>query len=397
MEKKPIPATIDEINADWLTGALTKSGVLKDNSVKKLDCKVIGEGQGFVGTLARLSIEYEKADDSLPTSMIAKIPTQEPKSKMIMEAFWNYERENRLYEEILADLPIRTPHCYYSAFDIGKGEKWMNKAYRRYKSLPKSLVGLYFIFVGLTNLRQKRQYILLLEDIGHLEQQTQVEGCSIEDAKKVMKPLGVYHAAMWDNPQLKKFWLKDHGDFSNTLAFLSNRWQPVVKKTHPGKITPKMKNFFDFIKKNNKKLDAYSKKRPHTLIHTDYRLDNILFDRENDEIAVIDWQASCPGMGLFDTAFFILTNCKTPLNQEQTEELVSIYHQGLVEGGVKNYSLDDCMGDFPYGLLLAVRYWLIILGGIEVEKDPNAINLLSVILDRMKPMMEAADLDAIQL
>jgi len=397
MEKKQIPATIEEINSEWLTGALAETGILKDNSVQNLNCKIIGEGQGYVGTLARLSIEYAQPDEALPASMIAKIPTQEPKSKMIMEAFWNYERENRLYEEILPQLPMRTPQCYYSAFDQGKGEKWMNKVYSRYKSLPKSLVGLYFLYAGFRNLKLNRQYILLLEDFGDMEQIPHVEGCSFDDAKLVMKPLGVGHAGMWESPLLQKFWLKDHADFSNMIAFLSNRWQSIIKKTHPGKVTPKMQAFFDWLNKNNKKLDAYTAIRPHTLIHTDYRLDNIFFDRKSNEIAVIDWQASCPGLGLFDTAFFMLCNCNTPLNQEQTDELVATYHQGLVEGGVSNYSLDDCISDFNYGLLLAMRYWLIIFGGIEVEKDPNAIKLLDVILDRIKPMLEAIDLEALTL
>ena len=154
-----------------------------------------------------------------------------------------------------------------------------------------------------------------------------------------------------------------------------------------------MRVFFSWLKDNNKKLDEYTKARPHTLIHTDYRLDNIFFDRTKNEIAVIDWQASCPGLGLFDTAFFILNNCDVPLDPRQTEELVTTYHQSLVEGGVSDYSLDECMVDYPYGLLLAARYWLIIFGGIEVEKDPNAIKLLDTVLDRMKPMIEAIDLD----
>ncbi|MBL7174713.1 MAG: phosphotransferase [Desulfobacteraceae bacterium] len=395
MEKQLIPIGIEDITSQWLTGALTESGVLKENAVKSVERNIIGEGQGYVGILARLSIEYEQPDQSLPQTMIAKIPTRETKSRMITEAFWNYERENRLYEEILPQLSMRTPHCFYSNFDRGKGEKWMNKVYGRYRSLPKSLVGLYFIYAGLRNLRMKRRYILLLEDFGDLEQISHLEGCTIEDAKMVMKPLGIAHAELWESPLLNKFWLKDHGDFSNMIAFLSNRWQPIIKKTHPGKISPKMQAFFDWLNKNNKKLDEYTKTRPHTLIHTDYRLDNIFFDREKGEIAVIDWQATCPGLGLFDIAFFILNNCDTPLNQEQTEELVTIYHQGLVEGGLSNYSLDECMSDYPYGLLLAMRYWLIIFGGIEVEKDPNAIKLLGVILDRIKPMLEAIDLDSL--
>ena len=41
-----------------------------------------------------------------------------------------------------------------------------------------------------------------------------------------------------------------------------------------------------------------------------------------------------------------------------------MYHQGLVEGG---------LSDYPYGMLLAVCYWFIIIGGGELEKNPNAI------------------------
>ncbi len=397
MENRLIPTTIEDITAEWLTGALTKSGVLKNNSVRTLNRKTLGEGKGYAGTLARLSIEYEPPDDTLPSTMIAKIPTQVPKSKMFTEALWNYERENRVYEEILPHLPLRTPQCYYSDFDRGKGEKWMNKVYRRYASLPQSLVGLYFIYAAFRNLRLKRRYILLLEDISHLEQITQLEGCSFEDAKMVMKPLGIAHASLWESPQLGKYWLKDHGDFSNLVSFLSNRWPPVVKKTHPGKISQKMQAVFDWLKKNNHQLDAYTKTRPHTLIHTDYRLDNLFFDRENNEIVVLDWQSCSPGMGVFDPCFFLVNNCRSPLSKEQADELITIYHQGLVEGGVTNYSLDECRSDYPFGLLLAVRLWLIIIGGIEVEKDPNAIRLLGVLLDRMKPVIEGIDLTAIHL
>jgi hypothetical protein len=397
VENRIIPGTIEEITTEWLTGALTKSGVLKNNSIRTLSRNIMGEGMGYAGTLARLSIEYEQPDDTLPSTMIAKIPTQVSKSKMLHEALWNYERENHVYEEILPHLPLRTPKCYYSDFDRGKGEKWMNKVYRRYASLPQSLVGLYFIYAAFRNLRMKRRYILLLEDISNLEQITQLEGCSFEDAKMVMKPLGIAQASLWESPQLGKYWLKDHSDFSRLVSFMSTRWQPVIKKTYPGKISPKMQTVFDWLKKNNSQLDVYAKTRPHTLIHTDYRLDNLFFDRKKNEIVVLDWQSCSPGMGVFDPCFFLVNNCRSPLSQEQAEELITIYHQGLVEGGVTHYSLDECRSDYSFGLLLAVRLWLIIIGGIEVEKDPNAIQLLGVLLDRMKPVIEGIDLTAIPL
>jgi hypothetical protein len=345
-----------------------------------------------MGILARLSVAYEQPDETLPSTMIAKIPTQEAKNKMLMEAFWNYEREVRLYEEILDEIPVRTPRCYFSDFDPGPGEKRINTVYGKYGKLPQGLLPFYFIYVGIRNLRLKRRYILLFEDFGNLEQISHKDGCSYEDVKMVMKPLGVAHAALWESPLLNKYWLKDHADFSNMMGFISSRWQSAIKKTHPEKVSEKEKEVFSWLKQNNKKLDEYTKTRPHTLIHTDFRLDNIFFDRGKNDIALIDWQASCPGMGLFDPCFLFLNNCCNPINPEQAEELIAIYHQGLVEGGVSDYSLDECMSDYPYGMLLAVRYWLIIIGGIEVKKDPNAKDLLGILLDRMRPLIEAIEL-----
>ncbi|MBT4269332.1 MAG: phosphotransferase, partial [Deltaproteobacteria bacterium] len=364
MEQQKIPVSIEEISPEWLTGALTKSGVMtQGNSVRNVDYQIIGEGQGFVGTLARLNIEYDQQVNSLPATMIAKVPTPVKKSKMIMEAFWNYERENRIYEEILPELPLRTPVCYFSDFDSGKGEKWMNKVYKRYGSLSQGLAGLYFVNAGLRNVGMKKRYILLLEDLSDLEQVSHLSGCSFEEAKLVMKPLGVAHAGLWEKPELKKFWLKDHADMSNMMGFLTSRWEPIMKNTAAGKLTPKMKSVFDWINSNNRKLDKYSKSLPHTLVHTDFRLDNIFFNRKEKSVVVIDWQSPCPGFGLFDPAYFLMNNCSMPLDEGQIRELIMVYHQGLIEGGVSNYSLEQCLSDFPVGLLLAVRYWLIIVGG----------------------------------
>ena len=390
-----IPNTIGEISPEWLTDALTSSGVLKNNAVHEVKTEIIGEDIGYVGILARLQIGYDKPDQTAPSTMIAKIPTLEKKNKMIMEAFWNYERENRLYEEVLDHLPVKTPRCYYSAFDPGLGEKTMSKVYQRYGTLPQGLMGLYFLYVAIRNLRLKRRYILLLEDLGHLEQIDQREGCSYEVAKQLMKTIGVAHAAYWENPQLGRFWLKDHTEFPNMMGFLSAKGIPVIKKLFAGKVSTKVNEVFSWLKMNNNSLDRYIQKRPTTLIHTDYRLDNIFFDHENNQVVLIDWQASCPGLGLFDPCFFILTNGNCPFTPEQGKELITVYHQGLVEGGLTDYSFEACMRDYPYGMLVALRYMLIIIGGLEIEKNPNARHMLNLWFDRMVPLIEDIDLPAL--
>jgi hypothetical protein len=395
MTAASIPRAIEDITPEWLTGALTGSGILRFNSVRTITSSIIGADQGYMSTLARLTIEYDQADASLPSTMVAKIPTREKKNRMIMEAFWNFEREHRMYEEILEELPLRTPRCYFSDYDPGWDEKKVSRVYRLYGKLPKGLVGLYLMYVGSKNLSLQRRYILLLEDLGRLEQIDQRNGCSFEDAEMCIKPLGLAHAAFWESPRLKKSWLKDHADFSNTMGFISSRWKNVIDKLESIKLGPKEEAVFEWLHQNNNKLDSYAKQRPHTLIHTDYRLDNLFFDRGKNEIAVIDWQAACPGLGLFDPCFFILFNGSGPFTPEEANALIGVYHKGLVEGGLKGYGLDECMADYPYGLLLALRYMLIIIGGVEVQKDPRATHMLGHWIDRMKPLVESIDLSSL--
>jgi hypothetical protein len=94
MAKRLIPISIEEITPDWLTAALVESGVLKNNSVRSVKSGPIGDEQGYMGILARLHLEYENQDDTLPATMIAKLPTTEPKNKISGDIFLNYEREN---------------------------------------------------------------------------------------------------------------------------------------------------------------------------------------------------------------------------------------------------------------------------------------------------------------
>jgi len=395
MLTRSIPKSIDDITPRWLTKSLAKSGILKNNSVRYVKSNIFGVGQGYIGTLARLTLEYDHPDNTLPQTMIAKIPTSEPKNKILSEAFWNYERENRLYEDVLDKIPIRTPRCYFSDYDPEVNVKMRRSVYNKFGELSQELSGLYFLYAGIRNTRFKRRYILLLEDFGSLDQITHMDGCSFEDAKIIMGPLGKFHAAFWESSLLDKYWLTDPADFSNLMGFLSNRWRPVIKrKEFQDKLNQKILDVFEWINQNNKKLDEYSKTRPYTLLHTDYRLDNIFFDREKNEIAVIDWQACCPGPGLFDAAYFMMNNCKEPISQEQTKELITIYHQGLIDGGVSNYSLDECLSDYPYALLLALRWWLIIIGGIEVEEDPNATELVGMVIDRTIPVLDKLDISS---
>lgn len=391
MAKKIIPKNIEEITTEWLSQALTESGVLNGNSVSSVKSDTIGE-QGYMGILARLHLEYEQPDDSLPATMIAKMPTEEPKNKVTGEIFLNYERENLLYEQFLDKLPVRTPRCYYSDMDPGVGERTINFAYWIWEKMPIWVTNLHLVFSAVLSMIMKRRYLLLLEDFADLDYCDQRDGCSFEDAKLVLHSLGKSQATYWENPAVDQYWLKAHAEIGTLIGLLYARGLPVIERNFKDQLTAKEKEVFKWLLDNNIQLNNYVATRPTTLVHSDFRIDNIFFDREKNEIAIIDWQTAYRGLGIADLGYFCLGSGSEPFTPEQVDELVTIYHQGLVEGGVDHYSLGDCQSDYKYGFFVGLRYVLIILGTLEIDNDPDIRNLVSIWLDRMRPLITDFDL-----
>ena len=391
MAKKIIPKNIEEITPEWLSQALTESGVLNGNSVSSVKSDTIGE-QGYMGILARLHLEYEQPDDSLPATMIAKMPTEEAKNKITGELFLNFERENRLYEDYLDKLPVRTPRCYFSNMDPGFSERTINFSYLVWDKMPKWVINIQLGISAIWVLLKKRRYILLLEDFAELDYCDQRDGCSFDDAKLVMKSLGQSQATYWENSAIDQYWLKAHAEIGSLMGLLYERGLPVIERNFEEKLSPKDKEVFKWLVDNNDQMDNYILTRPTTLVHSDFRIDNIFFDREKNEVAVIDWQTAYQGLGIADLGYFTLGSGSEPFTPEQVEELVTIYHQGLLDGGVQDYSLSDCQLDYKYGFFVGLRYILIILGALEIDNDPDIKNLVGLWIDRMKPLIEDFDL-----
>jgi len=395
MARRFIPAGVEDITPQWLNLALTESGILDDNLVRSVRVEPIGEEQGYMGILARLFLEYDRPDEAVPATMIVKMPTREWKNKITGELFLNYERENRMYEEILPGLPLRTPRCYYADMDPGISERTVNFCYLMYEKLPRGLLNLYLGLFVLVALMKKRRYVLLIEDFGDLDAVNQLDGCCFEDARQVMKPLGLAQAAYWGSPQVDRFWLKHHSEISNLMGLLYERGLPVVSRNFPDMISDREREVFDWLARYNKRVDDYVAARPATLVHSDFRLDNVFFDRARGEIAVVDWQTCYRGLGVTDPAYFCLHGGESAFTPDQARELIEAYHQGLVEGGVSEYTLEDCLSDYQYGLLIAIRYVMIIFGALELDNDPNAQKLAVLWLDRMRPLVESVDTGAL--
>ena len=98
-------------------------------------------------------------------------------------------------------------------------------------------------------------------------------------------------------------------------------------------------------------LTRFCAEAPSTLVHGDFRLDNLFFD-DGDEPVVIDWQGVCCGPGVYDVAYFLSGTLAPETPEHAVLELVRVYHEALEARGVKGYDLAACVRDYRRSMLV---------------------------------------------
>ena len=122
MANLKIPNGPDELTTQWLTDALRQSDTIKETAVTSFDASILGEGAGFMGQLAQVTLHYDRPEADAPRSLIAKFPSDIPENRDVGNVFRFYERETRFYQEIANEVELRTPRCYYSNMDVEADE-----------------------------------------------------------------------------------------------------------------------------------------------------------------------------------------------------------------------------------------------------------------------------------
>jgi hypothetical protein len=86
------------------------------------------------------------------------------------------------------------------------------------------------------------------------------------------------------------------------------------------------------------------------LLHGDYRLDNMLFNRKSNTITVVDWQTLGVGLPARDLAYFTATSLTPDLRSAIEKDLVDQYHRTLSGYGVTDYDRETCWRDYRLGM-----------------------------------------------
>ena len=352
MPNPAIPASPQDLTPEWLTQALRETGTIKDSRITSVDLQPdIAAGVGFMCQLAQLGLTYDRPEQGAPGSLIAKLPTPVPENRQIADLFRFYEMESRFYEEVAADVSMRTPHCYYSQ-----------------------------------RATDSTDFIVLLEDLAPARVADQLTGCSLEQAELAIRELAKFHATWWESPKLDELdWLWSFNDPVRSAASQQSyqqAWVPFVENfgsALPPAILEIGERFGDQVVALTNQLARH----PVTISHGDYRLDNLFFASPEGgaPLTVIDWQIVSRGRGVFDVAYFMTGTLPPEVRKEKDEPFLRMYHEILLENGVTGYDFDACWHDYRTSTLFCWLYSVIQIGSLDPSNE-RGLAVFSAILER---------------
>lgn len=319
-----IPKRPEELTAAWLSTVL-------DRKVVAVEAEDIAAGVGFLGKLTRLKL---RCGDGGPHSIVAKLPTLDAGVRQLAKLFRFYEREVRFYQELGGRVALRVPHAYHSAIDAESGD-----------------------------------FVLLLEDMAPARIGDQLESCSPEQARLAVQSIAGLHTGWWRRPELDALdWMPRANDPVHLSA------EPTYQQCWPGflsflgdKLPDPVKRVGERLASRINKIQHAMMDRPTTIVHGDFRLDNLFFASAEGgaPFAVVDWQIAFRGNGTFDVGYLLAGNLTPAVRRAGEAELLRLYHDALLAGGVRDYSFDTCRHDYRLSALFCLVYVVISIATLD--------------------------------
>jgi ecdysteroid kinase len=337
----PIPETLEELTPEWLTAALTETGMLRRGHVTTARWERIGQQYGFTGVVGRGRLRYEDAAGNPPATLIAKLPMakdgavsayrerQERDPALADRYYARCKREARFYGEIPATF---APSLYYAASDDAR-----------------------------------RRVVLLLEDVGSGRQGDVLVGCSSDDAALVIEELAPFHANWWGRRAPMRRFPRAGTDDPQTRQRRYAVQVPGFLSEYGNVVTPSVRTVVERLGSRLAVVANALDKRPHTLIHGDLHLDNMLFDARSADrsVVVLDWQTVSVGSPARDVSLFLFGSLGVEDRRASEADLFDRYVALLSAHGVRHYSADDLRLDCRLALLLLLAGTVVWLSALE--------------------------------
>jgi thiamine kinase-like enzyme len=211
-----------------------------------------------------------------------------------------------------------------------------------------------------------------MEDVSSYRMGSQVEGATVEECELCIDFLINLHASFWN--QLNGIsWLPNMSgsDNAKNMALGCEAGWPQLQEIFgnfvPDNIEAERERYLEAVPRLQTQLDQH----PTTLIHGDFRMDNMLFGQapEHDSLLVVDFQGPLKGNGIHDVAYLLSHSAKTEVRREHERNLIERYSSGLINAGVKDYSFEKAWNDYRIGVLYSWTVAVVIAGTMDPAND----------------------------
>ena len=332
---KNVPYSIRHVDESWLTEILKKEGVLTQGKVIKLEKKLIGEETGFLGQVAVLMPTYSE-QVSAPATLILKIPIAS-KNRVMGQSIGVYEREIRFYRELKEELNVKTPAYYGSALSAADEPEVVYRRLRVLDRLPIPVIALIAILVRLVFGLMPRRYVLLIEDVSHLRLGDQQSGCSPDEARLALTAMAKLHAPYWASDEAERDmpWITALGYSAKLLHMTHMQSSRIYEKEVFPRLTERQRRLFKWVGRYGINITKTLGEQPRTLLHGDFRLDNVCFDIKKREALLLDWQTMTFGSAGLELSYFLSSALSLNEDEETVTALIDHYHRALSHEGVK--------------------------------------------------------------
>jgi hypothetical protein len=378
-----IPQTPEGLTAEWFTHALAPHA--GGAHVRTVITDVIGTDVGFAGEVYRCHLAWEGGgvDSGPPASVIVKVPSQRPENRATVEAVNAYEREILVYRELGDDLGLPMPTHLYSDFTPNP-TSWLEPLMRfLFDRLPMWalvwLVGRALSIAG----RSKRRYVLVLEDVTDARPPSQSVGGSVDDARHALTALARLHATNWMRHDLiaNHPFIQPTNQVPRLRQATYRRNRAEFLSTFADSLTPEVVARLDDVQITLSSRLHHLASEPWTVLHGDFRLDNLLF-RPDGDLVVIDPQLIGWGRPAVDVAYFLST-ALTPENAPEEMALLRHYHQELVGAGVVDLDLDTLLADVALSKDVLGHALVAYIGFLDTETADHELAFTDLVTHRV--------------
>ena len=339
---KNIPTSMHEVTDQWLIDILSSHQAFADAPISSVDRQSVGDGIGQVGEFNKVVVTTESAKQ---TTLFLKLRAPIEGMHAVALRYKMYEKEVRFYNELAAQMDVRTPEVYYANYDP-----------------------------------ETENVALLMEFLDGWHSPDQITGAAHNQTLAAIKQLGAINAPYWNRTQELPWLPTMQTDYMQQTISDMAACSDIFFQRFAGDLPISKSDFYQIIESWPAILDGLSEGNL-TLTHYDYRVENMFFSSDESEVAVIDWQLIGALRAGWDLAYLIGTNIPSEQRRANEQQYIDLYLDCMRDHGV-NYSEAELRHDMKWSLLGLCS--IAVIGGANFDvSNERSFELFKVISIRL--------------